>query len=87
MFFLFLTELSLILVIVYTGLHFHDANLDMKANYENSGGFWLFYIPKLMPPSLFDSRVIFGIKIGILVFTSIFVVPLFLLLFVQCRNF
>lgn len=86
MLFLFFTELALILLITYIAFKFHIDNLDMVANYEATG-YWIYYIPSLMPPSMFDWRVILGIKIGVLAVCALFVLPLLLLLFVQVRNF
>ena len=59
----------------------------MKVNYKESGNFWLFYIPKLIPVYLYQKNVIMGVKIGILAISGIFVLPLLLLVLVQARNF
>mmetsp|Transcript_2728 Transcript_2728/g.3188 ORF Transcript_2728/g.3188 Transcript_2728/m.3188 type:complete len:151 (+) Transcript_2728:882-1334(+) len=86
MLFLFFTELSLILVIVYVGFKFNTYNLEMQELYDENS-LWLFYLPKRMPDYFFERRIIMGIKIAVIAISGIFVFPLMLLVLVQIRNF
>jgi len=68
MLFLFFTEISLALIIVYTAFKFNTYNLDMKANYDESDGLWLFFVPRYFPESMFSRTAVKWVKIGIFIF-------------------
>lgn len=86
MFFLFITELSLALVIAFIGVKFTSYNLDMRGQYEQSN-LWLYYIPSRLPEFFYYKEVIMGIKIGTIAVCGFFILPLLLLILVQVKNF
>lgn len=87
MFFLLITELSLILVVVFTWMKFTTYELSMSQMYTDSGDFWLYYIPSKIPADLYQKNIIMGIKIGTIALASFFIFPLLLLITVQMKNF
>jgi palmitoyltransferase ZDHHC13/17 len=85
MFFLFFTEVSLICTIVLIAMKFNVYNLNMQEMYDKDN-LWLYYIPRLIPEYFYWKEVIMGIKIGIVAWCGIFVLPLLLLILVQLKN-
>ena len=87
MFFLLFTELSLILIAIFTSIRFTDYNLSMSQMYTDSDNFWLYYIPSKIPSELYTKEIIMAIKIGTIAGVSLFMFPLLLLIVVQMKNF
>lgn len=87
MFFLLFTELSLILIVVFTSIKFTTYELSMSQMYKDSGNFWLYYIPSKIPTDLYQKNIIMAVKIGTIALASFFMFPLLLLIAVQMKNF
>lgn len=87
MLFLFFTEISLILVIVFIGIKFNTYRLDMATEFVENGNLWLYFIPKQLPLFFYYQNVIMGIRIGTIAACGFFVLPLMLLIVVQIKNF
>lgn len=79
-FFLMFTEAALVLIIILLAIKV-KSYMDV-----NQAHHWIYFIAQHMPASIYEEKVLMGVKIGMIAVCALFALPLLVLLLVQMKN-